>query len=177
MTDPLYYFAYGSNMSRLRLEARVACTVSPGIASLPGHRLAFHKVGRDGSAKCDAWQTDHPDDCVLGVLYRLDSDALATLDRIEGRGAGYERQSLMVTDSAGLVVTAETYLATRIDMALRPFSWYREHVLRGAIAASLPESYVAGIRSVPAKRDPDSQRHARELAIYTNPGKEPERNG
>ena len=177
MTDQVFYFAYGSNMSRWRLEARVACTASPGIASLPGHRLAFHKAGRDGSAKCDAWRTDNPDDCVLGVLYRLDSNALATLDRIEGRGAGYERQSLMVTDSAGLVVTAETYLATRIDMALRPFSWYREHVLRGAMAASLPETYVAGIRSVPAEQDPDSQRHARELAIYNNPVKEPARNG
>lgn len=167
MTGQVHYFAYGSNMSQLRLNMRVQSAKPLGIATLTGHMLEFHKVGKDGSAKCDARHTGRGLDAVLGVLYRLRSDELAILDRIEGRGAGYDRRTLIVTDSIGQTMTAETYIATRIDSSLRPFSWYREHVLQGALATGLPDSYVAMIRAVPATRDPDMQRHARELAIYS----------
>ena len=39
---------------------------------------------------------------------------------------------------------------------------------RGAEAV-IDKDYVAAIRAVPAIRDPDTQRHARELAIYATP--------
>jgi gamma-glutamylcyclotransferase (GGCT)/AIG2-like uncharacterized protein YtfP len=166
MTSPVHYFAYGSNMSRMRLNMRVSSAKPLGIATLQGHRLMFHKIGKDGSAKCDAWRTGELPDVVQGVLFRLESDELTTLDHIEGTGAGYERCSVVVADSSGRTIRAETYLATRIDPALRPYTWYREHVLRGALAAGLRHDYVAAIRAVPAEADPDRQRHAREMAIY-----------
>ena len=169
MTDVLYYFAYGSNMSRVRLGTRIQNAEPLGIATLSGHRLRFHKVGKDGSAKCDAWHTGKSRDAVFGVLYRLANEELVILDRIEGRGTGYDRHTLTVTDSTGRQMAAETYIATRIDPSLRPFSWYLEHLLQGAVATGLPHDYVAAIRAVPAARDPDTQRHARELAIYSTP--------
>ncbi len=173
MTNPLYYFAYGSNMSLLRLKMRVQDAEPLDIATLRGRVLKFHKAGKDGSAKCDASLTGHSRDAVLGVLYRIRNHDLATLDRIEGRGTGYERHALTVTDSSGRNMAAETYIATHIDSALQPFSWYLEHVLQGALATGLPDDYVAAIRAVPAVMDPDRQRHARELAIYSNPSEMP----
>ena len=169
MTGQVHYFAYGSNMSLMRLKTRVQSAKPLGIATLRGYRLRFHKVGKDGSAKCDASHTGKDRDTVLGVLYRMRGDELDILDRIEGKGTGYDRRTLIITDSAGRDMAAEAYMATRIDSSLRPFSWYLEHVLQGALATGLPKDYVAVIRAVPAIKDPDTQRHARELAIYATP--------
>lgn len=167
MHGSILYFAYGSNMATERVRARTASASPLGVASLSGHRLAFHKVSNgDGSGKCDAARTDDPADLVLGVIYSMPASALVVLDRVEGRGNGYERQRLLVRPVLGDPLEVEIYVATRIDPSLRPFDWYKEHVLRGAVAAGLPAEYVAMIRAVAAVRDPDQERRRRELAIY-----------
>jgi gamma-glutamylcyclotransferase len=61
---------------------------------------------------------------------------------------------------------AQTHIATRTDARLRPFDWYKDHVLRGAVALGLPAGYVALIEATAADRDPDPERRGRELAIY-----------
>jgi hypothetical protein len=53
----MLYFAYGSNMSVSRLVARTPSAQPLGRCALRGHQLRFHKVGGDGSAKCDAFHT------------------------------------------------------------------------------------------------------------------------
>ena len=47
------YFAYGSNMSSRRLRERMPGARAESRAILPCHRLAWHKIGKDGSGKCD----------------------------------------------------------------------------------------------------------------------------
>jgi len=163
----LFYFAYGSNMSIRRLRTRVpsASRVGPGI--LEGHRLRFHKVGRlDGSGKCDAQLSGSPADCVHGVVYRIGRHERARLDRAEGEGAGYDARAVCIRLDAGGSLEAFTYCATRIDPALEPFTWYKAHVLRGALENALPVHYVRLIEAVAAREDPDRGRHAAELAIY-----------
>lgn len=161
------YFAYGSNMSVARLKQRVPSARSLGAADLKGHRLAFHKRGRlDRSGKCDAAHTGRPEDCVCGVLYSIAAAELAALDRIEGRGAGYERHTVSVVSTSGERYEAETYIATEVDSSLRPLDWYKEHVLRGARAAGLRADYIAFIEAVAADVDADAGRRERELAIY-----------
>lgn len=158
-----FYFAYGSNMSPPRLGFRLPAIQVVGGASLPGHRLAFHKAGTDGSGKCDI--PDCGQSVVYGVVYAIRKDDFSILDRIEGVGAGYERETVDV-HMADQRLTVQTYRATRIDPDLRPFSWYRHHVLAGALSAGLSESYVGRIRAVDVVRDHDLQRERRELAVY-----------
>ncbi|MGD8955892.1 MAG: gamma-glutamylcyclotransferase [Chromatiaceae bacterium] len=162
----MLYFAYGSNMSPKRLLQRVPSAVVVGIAILPGHRLAFHKVGRDGSAKCDASFTDAVADRVHGVIYRIDSRHKARLDAKEGLGHGYEQKTVEVQLLDQRTSSAFLYYATHVDASLRPFTWYREHVLHGARAHTLPGHYIAAIQAVEAVDDPDPQRHWLEMAIY-----------
>ena len=167
MKDRTRYFAYGSNMALERLRVRVPSAEFLTVASLPGHVLKFHKPGLvDGSGKCDAACTGKSADRVLGALYSIRTSHLAVLDRIEGEGRGYDRKTVLVHTCAGGSVSAETYLATLCDPRLRPFDWYREHVLRGARAIGLPAAYVASIEAVVADVDPDKARQARELSIY-----------
>lgn len=162
----LVYFSYGSNMSRRRLQERVREVGPAMLASLPGHRLAFHKRGRDGSAKCDIQYTGDRDDRVVGVLFSLPNTAGPVLDACEGLGNGYQRKQVQVLAPDGVSISATTYYATRIDHSLKPFKWYRAHVLAGAREHGLPPDYVASIERVRAIDDPDPDRHAREMSIY-----------
>lgn len=165
--DSLFYFAYGSNMSIRRLRARVpsASRVGPGI--LEGHRLRFHKVGRlDGSGKCDAQATGCRADRVYGVVYRIARCERVLLDRAEGEGEGYVAGTVRIRLDPVGSLEAFAYCATRIDPALEPFTWYKAHVLQGALENALPVHYVRLIEAVAAREDPDRGRHAAELAIY-----------
>ena len=163
------YFAYGSNMAAPRLQARIGSTRVVCVASLASHRLAFHKISNgDGSGKCDAAYTGVASDRILGVVYSRAPSALTVLDRYEGRGMGYERRRVEVRSFVDDALEAEIYVATRVDPSLRPFDWYKEHVLRGALAAKLPREYVAMIEAVAADRDPDAERRRRELAVHAS---------
>jgi len=164
----MLYFAYGSNMSAARLRARVSSAEKVGLARLPGHQLRFHKVSKDGSGKCDAFYTGHAEDTAYGVLYAIRQEHLKVLDGFEGKGFGYERKRVAVIDISGRTLEAQTYVATKIDPDLRPFDWYKEHVLRGARANHLPESYVSAVEGIPSDKDSDSERRALELAVYNH---------
>jgi hypothetical protein len=160
------YFAYGSNMSSRRLGQRVPQLVCISSAVLSHHTLRFHKSGRDGSGKCDAFFTECASDSIHGVLFDLDVAGKKTLDRIEGVGAGYDEKRVRIELAGGDRVEALTYVATHIDDTLLPFTWYKAHVMHGARAAALPAMYLDLIASVPALCDIDRERHAREMAIH-----------
>ena len=160
------YFAYGSNMSLARLRERTPSARRVATCSLDGHALRFHKSGRDGSGKCDARATGNPADVVIGALFDICPSQKPALDRAEGLGVGYDQKVVLVTDEHGGQVEAVTYCAIAIDELLRPYSWYKHHVLVGARESSLPDTYIARIEQVESLEDPDRERDARERAIH-----------
>ena len=160
----ILYFAYGSNMSTRRLVARVPSARAVSVAELRGHTLAFHKIGKDGSAKCDAAYTGKSTDVVYGVVYEMLSFEKSTLDKIEGLGNGYEEKTVVVTFENGDELEPVTYCATNIDVSLKPRDWYVEHVLRGAREHGLPVAYVGGIEAIESIPDPEN--YDKETAIY-----------
>ena len=55
---------------------------------------------------------------------------------------------------------------TAIDEALKPYSWYKDHVLAGSQEHGLPPDYVAEfIEAVEAVEDPDAKRDKKERAM------------
>jgi gamma-glutamylcyclotransferase (GGCT)/AIG2-like uncharacterized protein YtfP len=167
MDGDFLYFAYGSNMALERLRSRASSAIEHGRFRLTRHRLAFHKVSqRDGSAKCDAVHTGNEQDSVHGILYGIHHEQMALLDSCEGRGYGYERKQITVLSENNQPESACSYFATLTDPKLKPFDWYKEHVVRGAVSWSLPPEYIQMIKAVPSVPDPDPDRRERELAIY-----------
>ena len=162
----ILYFAYGSNMSTLRLKARIPSSRVISPATLHGHSLVFHKESLDGSSKCHIEYTQTPDDVVHGVVYRISQSEKPWLDEIEGLGKGYEEKRVTLIMPAGDPVIAYTYYATHINTSLKPYHWYKEHVIRGALEHGLPGHYVDEIKSVISVADPDPDNHIRELSIY-----------
>jgi len=163
----MYYFSYGSNMSIRRLGLRVPSASPIGAGVLKEHELRFHKVSsRDGSAKCDVVATAGPGRHVHGVVYRIDVAEKPALDRAEGLGFGYEQKNVLIEMEKGSDIQAFCYCATEINPHLKPFCWYREHVLRGARENNLPGAYIRSIESIEVVTDDDAVRRERELSIY-----------
>ena len=162
----ILYFSYGSNMSTLRLVDRVPSARAVGHARLPGHRLKFHKKSTDRSAKCDAECTDDEKDYLHGVVFEIAIAEKPDLDKKEGLGIGYEEKRVCVFTPDGRSLEAVTYFATNIEPGLKPYEWYKEHVLRGAQEHGLPVDYIRIIADIEAIADPDKARHDRELSIY-----------
>ena len=162
----MLYFAYGSNMSSKRIQARVASAHFVTVAVLEMHSLRFHKVSEDGSAKCDAFLTGDSEDRIYGVIYDLAEADKPALDEIEGVGFGYEEKTIDVISVDDEPILAYTYCATNLDTDLSPYDWYHHHVIAGAREFDLPPDYIEQIQSVSTMSDPDTLRQKRELAIY-----------
>ena len=166
----MLYFAYGSNLLTRRLLARAPSARKHGVAVLRGYGLRFHKRARDASAKCNTVPTGNADDVVHGALFEIDSGDWDSLDRAEGRGAGYEREVLQVEPAGdrspehAALVAAQIYLARPeyVDATLLPYGWYRDLVVAGAREHSLPADYIARLEGQPVMQDPDAEREARE---------------
>lgn len=158
-----YNLAYGSNMSLNRLLARLPNAKRIGVATVNGFQLSFDKKGFDDSGKCNANQTDDPDDVLYGVLYQITGEEKAILDNIEG--PRYDCLAINVTSECGDSYDAYCYIANTFDSQLLPYDWYVRHVLTGAIEAQLPDGYIDKIRLQPSKQDPDKLRAKREFSI------------
>jgi hypothetical protein len=97
----------------------------------------------------------------------MDPKEKLALDNAEGLGYGYEQKEITVTGQDATSVTAITYMATKIDENLKPYSWYLNHVLVGAKEASLPSDYIEEkIASIEAIEDSDKERDAQQRAIH-----------
>ena len=131
------YFAYGSNMSRARLIARVPGAGQAGIARLEGFELRFDKPGRDGTAKANL--VPAAGRVVWGVVWTVAALDWTALDAFE---PGYERVSLDVVDAGERARRAQSYLYRGPRLAEPPLREYAVHLLDGAREHGLPEDYV-----------------------------------
>lgn len=165
MTDS-HYLAYGSNLHPLRLARRLPSARLVGTVRLPGYRLAFHKRGMDGSAKCDLELTDESGSLAYGAVYSVAAPDIERLDKLEDLGTGYfkERVTLRVN---GVALSAFVYFASQTHIApdLLPFDWYRGFVLAGARGHGFPKEYVEQIAAVPHQADPDEARRREMLDL------------
>lgn len=155
-------------MSTPRIKHRIESATVISTAHLHEHSLRFHKKSVDGSAKCDIEHTKCADDIVFGVVFEILASEKYLLDRYEGLGNGYDEKHVSIFLPHGEAIEAVTYIATHIDAALRPYHWYKEHVLRGAREHALPVEHIAAIEDITSIPDPDQVNHIAELSIYSD---------
>jgi len=143
------YFAYGSNMSTARLQARVAGARPLGRAFVDDWRLVFDKPGRDGTGKANLASLAGAR--TWGVLFEIPAPAWTVLDGFE---PGYERCAFRFERRETRAREAHAYVyppASRVSEARAatnpPSEEYLEHVLAGAREHGLPRAHVAWISS------------------------------
>lgn len=145
-------FAYGSNMCTERIRARVSSAAPLTAGHVSRHRLAFHKRGKDGSAKANALYTGCAGDRIWGVVFSVHCAETHILDQYE---FAYDRKQVMVVGSRG-AMRASIYVARAevIDGSLKPFAWYHRFVMRGAMQHCLPQDYVHQLEMIGPMADP-----------------------
>lgn len=140
----MYYFAYGSNMPRKRIENRVGAVADLGVGVLDKYKIKFNKQSTDGSGKTNI--VPDGDSQVIGVVYELSKGQLDILDRIE---IGYERGNLPL-EVNGELVCVEVYVALpeTINNELLPTRKYLEYLIQGAKEHDFPSDYVEFLEEV-----------------------------
>lgn len=148
LPDPIWYFAYGSNMNeRLFRERRHMTPIETRIGRLADHRLAFTVAGgmRPGMS-APANMVEAPGHGVHGVLYLLSLRKFARLDNSEGKQYGYLWTE--VEDDAGQRVPVVTYKVPRPAAEGKPGRRYFEMIREGARQRGLPADYTAALDRV-----------------------------
>jgi len=156
------YFAYGSNMLRERLVARVSTAQAVAVGAVRDYRLDFAKVSVDGSGKGD--MVASPGDEVWGVLYEFDASQKADLDEQEGRH--YQAREVVVSTADG-DQAAWAYMAQphRRDPSKVPYDWYLALIVAGARQGGLPEAYVRALETTAFNVDGAENRPTRQEAL------------
>lgn len=140
----IWYFAYGSNLSRTQAKRRLGTVPVAQVAQLRGYHLGFNKRSNDGTGKANIIRD--PSCSVWGVIYCCTEADIKRLDFYEGVKWGhYRHEFVRVITSTGQAITALTYVAGEdfIDETLWPSADYLETILEGAKEHGLPVEYIA----------------------------------
>ncbi len=148
VANPVWYFAYGSNMNeRLFRDRRHMTPVETRIGRLNNHRLCFTVAGgRRPGISAPANIADDPGGVVHGVLYLLPLRKFARLDASEGRQYAYLWTE--VQDQAGETIPAVTFKAAPGAPEGRPSPPYMKIVREAARQRGLPQAYISALDRV-----------------------------
>ena len=142
------YFAYASNMAPDVIRRLCPRHSYLGVAQLADHRLAFTRRSvKTGTGVADIVQA--AGQMVWGVLYRIDDDELAAIDRKEGHDWAYKRVMLPVRLEGGPERTAVTYtVRSKEATQIPPSRRYLGLVIAAAHERGLPNPYIEQIEAI-----------------------------
>ncbi len=105
----MYYFAYGSNLSKKQMRERCPESKPRLIAILPNYKLVFtdwSRQWRGGVATIKRFSGEK----VLGAIYEITESDLRRLDKYEGYPQSYGRINVIVFDDNNQPIEAMTYI-------------------------------------------------------------------
>lgn len=142
--DALWYFAYGSNMTRAIFhERRGMRPLAARCGRLEGYRLCFNIPVGPGERGVANVQPE-PGARMCGVLYLLAATECDRLDRTEGVHVGlYRRVPVEVLVEGEGRLPAFTYRSSMTSDGRKPSLRYLRLLLEGAREHGLPAEYVA----------------------------------
>jgi cation transport regulator ChaC len=148
------YFAYASNMAPDVITRLCPRHGYLGVAVLADHRLAFTRRSvRTQTGVADVVRA--AGEMVWGVLYRIDDDELAAIDRKEGYDWAYTRVTLPVRLQGGPERAAVTYtVRAREPGPVPPSRRYLDQVIAAARERGLPGPYIRQIEAIEAAGGP-----------------------
>lgn len=105
----MYYFAYGSNLSKKQMRERCPESKPRLIAILPNYKLVFtdwSRQWRGGVVTIKRFSGEK----VLGAIYEITESDLRRLDKYEGYPQSYGRINVIVFDDNNQPIEAMTYI-------------------------------------------------------------------
>jgi gamma-glutamylcyclotransferase len=154
VSEPLWYFAYGSNMSRgIFVEQRKIVPSASTWGWLDGWRLCFDlPVGPGERGVANVVPEEGARTC--GVLHRISPAEAEHLDHTEGvQGGFYQRVEVLVASAIGDDIAAYTYHSKFGTAGRKPSPRYINLLLDGALEHGLPPTYVEYLRAFELAHD------------------------
>ncbi len=150
-SEPILYFAYGSDMNDDQIVSRCNEARFIGTAILSGHGISFfgHSDKWDGALES---LVDRPGECVFGVVYEISATDMDYLDvfhaaRLDGTGINFQ-YPVDVTGPDGQVYNAYTYRKSAQSDPKLPSREYLGYVAATAAGRGFPEEYVARLQQL-----------------------------
>ncbi len=137
MSEKIFYFAYGSNVSEIRMKKRLSRDgegFSKRFAGiLKGKEFIFNKISRKNRAQGYPNLVDNKDSFVEGVVYEITMDGLFSLDGFEMYPHYYRRELIEVESERFGTIEAWVYIANpaKTGDGLKPAKEYIEFMLQG----------------------------------------------
>jgi gamma-glutamylcyclotransferase len=149
------FFSYGSNMNPEQIEFRCQRPEIFSLAYLPDHEISFHGYTKkwDGAEEGLIYR---PGRKLWGVIYKLSFSDMDHLDswqdaRLDGTGPYFQCPSEVI-DVQGKTFPVVLYKKDIMGESQLPSEEYLKFIISGAIARSLPESYVADLKKFEFKK-------------------------
>jgi hypothetical protein len=155
-------FAYAGNMNVEKFAKTVPSARNLGVAKLPGYHFAFNSAGDDESAKANVMKSFDVDAMVWGLLIELDDGERSNFhDPLWS--STLKLESVLCFDMDDNIYHAEIFVTQphALTTHLLPYDWYHAKILKLATDAGLPNYYIAQIKMMPCKIDPDEKRRKR----------------
>ncbi len=151
LPDPIWYFAYGSNMNeRLFRERRHMVWREARVGRLHGYRLAFTVAGgRKPGLSAPANIVEAPGETVHGVLYLLPLRKFARLDASEGRQYGHLWAE--AEDATGARLPMATFKVPHAAPEGKPGRRYLDLIREAARQRGLPADHIAFLDGIEAR--------------------------
>jgi gamma-glutamylcyclotransferase (GGCT)/AIG2-like uncharacterized protein YtfP len=127
----MHYFAYGSNLSRKQMLGRCPDAKPEFKAILPGHKLIYTGRSREWQNGGVASIKPSKGKTVIGALYGISEECLASLDIYEGYPTVYDRMSVTVFTEFGEPVEAIAYIKVRQSDETQPSREYLDTIRDG----------------------------------------------
>ncbi|XP_038652838.1 gamma-glutamylcyclotransferase-like [Scyliorhinus canicula] len=148
--EDFYYFGYGSNLLRDRLQLQNPSAVQVAVGCLKGYKLAFgifeRRISNWGGG--GATIIPSPDDDVWGVVWRLKAADRHSLDKQEGVQNGYYRPiEVQIQRENKEEMMCRTYQMNNCTSAL-PSPIYKEVICTGAKQSGLPAEYRKKLEAI-----------------------------
>lgn len=147
--DIFYVVSYGSNMLFSRIRERVKSVKKIKNIKLRGYRILFNKRSKDGSSKANLEKTNDLNDIVWCVLHEIKNSDKQILDKIEGLGYGYDLKPISTDNN----IDSYAYICENAEFidTDKPYAWYLDYVVAGAIENDFPIDYIKMLKEVETK--------------------------
>ena len=130
---PVYYLAYGSNLSTERLRGRIGKWGKTLSGCIPGYRLTFNKDDGESAVYANITAEKSGKDC-LCVAYEVSRESLLILDKWEGvKDNHYIRTVLPFKSNSGEEMMGYVYIAApeKLVSGRSPSDDYKKYLVTG----------------------------------------------